>query len=149
MPETSLEPPAEKMLSLVVLMASLTKSTARAPLALVVVPWKSLKTWFQSCEPLDSTVVLPSSSKRLGGRPSGRLALGVFPKKLRGTRALTVIDSLAPPTREALVAVSTSLLLIEAVPNCEEVTDQASWLLVSSGRLSVTTTLSAVPAPVL
>src|SRR5262249_38389408 len=132
MPEMSLEPPALKMSSLVVLMASLTKSTARAPLALVVVPWKSLKTWFQSCEPLTSTVVLPSSSKRLGGRPSGRVELGLFPKKVRGTRALTVIDSVAPPAREALVADSTSLLLIEAVSNWEETTDQASCLLASS-----------------
>src|SRR5262249_46230368 len=153
MPRVSLEPPALKMLSLVVLMASLTKSTARAPLALVVVPWKSLKTWSQSCEVLGlSVVTLASSSKRPDGTTSGRVPLGVVPKKFRGTRALTVIEMLAPPARLALSAVSNSLGLIEEVSKpfgSVESTYQASWLLASSGSWSVRWTLRAVPAPVL
>src|SRR5262249_31529713 len=114
-----------------------------------VVPWKSLKTWSQSCEVLGLFVVtLASSSKRPGGTTSGRPALGVLPKKFTGTKALTVIERLVPPRRVAESAVSRSLGLIEAEPHWEVVMLQASWLLASSGSWSVRWTLRAVPAPV-
>src|SRR5262249_6780361 len=152
MPRVSLEPPALKMLSLVVLMGSLTKSTARAPLVLVLPAWESAKTWSQSCEVLGlSVTTLPSSSKRFGGTGSGRLALGVFPKEFAGTRALTVIVAVTPPAREAAVPVSlgfAGLLVSMEVVKLMEVALQFSRLLGSSGNTSVTTTLVAVPAPV-
>ena len=69
----------------------------------------------------------------------------VGPKMSRGTTALTVTEAVAPAGRDALLAVNKSSMLIVAVSKLKASTPHVSRS--AAGSWSVTTTLTAGPAP--
>src|SRR5262249_20140405 len=91
-------------------------------------------------------VTLPSSSNRPSGTGSELGRPAVLPKMPRGTTARTVIVAVGPAGRGASVAVSSPPLLMEPLKAPVYTAVQVNSL--GSGRLSVTTTLVAGPAPV-
>src|SRR5262249_16031004 len=151
-PLVSFEPPPVKMSSPVVLTASVTKLLASAPL--VRGPFTaSAKTWSPSCEgvvepddPRTPVVALPSSSKTPAATGSPLPPPPPDePKISKGITALTVMVTVVPAGKVALLAVRKSPLLIEDTSKVLEATVQVSWS--AAGNWSVTRTFVAGPAP--
>src|SRR5438128_1182563 len=146
MPEMSLEPPPVKMLSLVLLITSVTEAwSAELP------PFPKRTLLQSSAGPTGgaalNAVASPSSSNRpLGiGSPLPTVP-GGGPKIFTGITALTMMETLEPAARVALLAVRKSPELSEAEsnPSNEEIVQGNA----GSGSWSVTTMPLAAPAPV-